>query len=271
MKKKSSSDRYFAPNFLRNLKAIACLSIVISIAVISFAGCRDGAERSFNRGERLMAEGDTARAAEAFRRAVKIHPGFTQAYLRLGEACDNLGLIDEAEEAFKTVIELDPEYLSVYLTLMNFYDKHGRFQDAIQINDRANRLLSDNPDDYADMSRAEAYNMVGQVHSSRNEFDKAMEAFNRAVDLQPDLTDAYFNIGFLYIQQELYDDAIASLLKILEIEPRNTNAMIIAGSLYAVQKNYPLAIQAFKDVLTIDPDNETAADNLRQVIADMEE
>jgi Flp pilus assembly protein TadD len=70
----------------------------------------DRQERIFDDGVRALDRGDTAGAADLFRRSVAIDPMHHQSWGNLGSALVNLGQFDEGEQALEQALKLCPDY-----------------------------------------------------------------------------------------------------------------------------------------------------------------
>ena len=68
----------------------------------------DNADYLYSRCVAKSWSNDNAGARDDCRAAVKIKPDFTDAWLTLGRALEDLGQMDKAEEAYKQVLKLDP-------------------------------------------------------------------------------------------------------------------------------------------------------------------
>jgi tetratricopeptide (TPR) repeat protein len=73
------------------------------------------------------------------------------------------------------------------------------------------QLLAVSPDD------AEAHFFLGVAQMEQQHWDDAIESFERATQLDPELTSAWHNIGYCYYRQDRPDPAIPYLQRALEI------------------------------------------------------
>lgn len=62
----------------------------------------------------------------------------------------------------------------------------------------------------------------GAKLAGENKIDEAIQAFQRAVELKSDFTDAYLNLGILLFRQQKDDEAESALLKALELKPEES-------------------------------------------------
>jgi|GEM_PF-3771313 len=56
---------------------------------------------------------------------------------------------------------------------------------------------------------AEAYLTIGNAYAHKGQYDKAIENYNKAIQLNPNLAEAYYNRGVAYKHKGQYDKAIS--------------------------------------------------------------
>ncbi|VVM23157.1 hypothetical protein BSPWISOXPB_5416 [uncultured Gammaproteobacteria bacterium] len=52
-----------------------------------------------------------------------------------------------------------------------------------------------------------------------NEFDKALEAYEKAIEIKPDKDEAYYGIGVAYASSNKFKEAIEAYEKAIKIKP----------------------------------------------------
>jgi superkiller protein 3 len=75
--------------------------------------------------------------------------------------------------------------------------------------------------------------------------------------------EAYKGLGSVYCEKKKYDEAIDACNKALQIEPKDAEAYNCLGSIYCIMRKYDDAISAFQKALTINPAYSVASDNLK--------
>jgi Flp pilus assembly protein TadD len=142
----------------------------------------------------------------------------------------------------------------------------------------------------------DAHNNLGQRYQKNGEFDKAIEEFLKAIELNPNMTSAMNNLAICYSRLGRYPEAEATYLRAIELNPQSAYAMNNLAVMYmeagrfdsartygemaiATEPNYANAyltlgaIQAnsgdlegaekyFMKVLQIEPENRSAKENL---------
>ena len=83
----------------------------------------------------------------------------------------------------------------------------------------ADRALEINP------RLAEAYVVRGEAYlDGKGQFDQAIADFNRALEINPGFDGAYYNRGLAYARKGQYEQAISDFNKVLEINPKDARA-----------------------------------------------
>jgi len=66
---------------------------------------------------------------------------------------------------------------------------------------------------------ADSANNQGLDYNNEGEYDKAIVAFTKAIELDPELALAYNNRGWAYIELGQYEQGIADYTKAMELDP----------------------------------------------------
>ena len=74
---------------------------------------------------------------------------------------------------------------------------------------------------------AEQYNKQGDDFFEAKEYDDALEAYTRAVQLKP-IAGAYYHMGWIYNDREDYDQAVTALQQSVRLNPNDAVATRIA-------------------------------------------
>ena len=151
----------------------------------------------------------------------------------------------DAINSFEQAIEIKPDYLVSYSALGHTYNELGRYEEVIQIyNDAILKCKNVSHDIYKNM--ALAYEKIGS-------FQKAIIAYKKGITIMPD-AKAYYNLGGNYIIVGDYNKAIESYEQAIDLEHSFIPAYYNLGSLYSALNRYEDAIKMYKKVLDIIPD-----------------
>ncbi|ODS31123.1 MAG: hypothetical protein SCARUB_03769 [Candidatus Scalindua rubra] len=105
-----------------------------------------------------------------------------------------------------------------------------------------------------DPTMVKAYNYMGRAYYTQGMMDGAISAYKKTVELEPANPETYINLGIAYRYNEEFDAAINELNKAIELNPLSALAYDEIGmALLKMQKNDE-AIAAYKNAAAIDPE-----------------
>ena len=120
-----------------------------------------------------------------------------------------------------------------------------------------------------DPSAVEAYQRVGHLYTNQSlEFDKAMRAFRRALELDPRHVPTLINYGQTFYQMDQRGAAAEQIARALQIAPENLTAHYNLALMYAYRDKKQLAIDRWERLIALDPPgewNRQAQDHLNKL------
>ncbi|MBZ0288311.1 MAG: tetratricopeptide repeat protein [Anaerolineae bacterium] len=96
-----------------------------------------------------------------------------------------------------------------------------------------------------------AYMIRGAAYVRRQEYDRAIQDYTRAIQLQPDLLGAYNNRGIVYAAILDYDRAERDFDQVLELDPQSILGLNNRAVLHAVRGDYDSAISLLQKAIDI--------------------
>ncbi len=100
---------------------------------------------------------------------------------------------------------------------------------------------------------ANHYHSLGFSHLAKNEYELAIAAFTKALEVDPRLMVGYYNRGVAYFELGRSGLAVADFTRAMELGLKGKGAYRIRGLSYAREESYDLAIADFSKVLDLDP------------------
>ncbi len=97
------------------------------------------------------------------------------------------------------------------------------------------------------------FNNFGVVYMEAGQLDKALLALDRAIRINPLLSEARANMGNIYMQQGLYELAIDQFNAALEVNPNDPKTHFNAGGAYLEIRQYRRAEAHIERALALDP------------------
>ncbi|MDA8014944.1 MAG: tetratricopeptide repeat protein [Gammaproteobacteria bacterium] len=101
-----------------------------------------------------------------------------------------------------------------------------------------------------------AYTNRGDAYSNKRDYDRAIADHNKALEIQPDYAPAYLNRGNAYCGKTDLDRAIADYTKALEIDSSIPLAHSHRGHAYYDKGEYDQAIADYDTALKLNPNDE---------------
>ena len=104
-----------------------------------------------------------------------------------------------------------------------------------------------------DPTYVEAYNNIGIIYQDLGDFDKALEAYRTSIKINPQYEKAYNNLGIVLLLNGHYEESKEAFQNALDINPNNIESYINLGILYKKQGQFEKAIEYYQKALTINP------------------
>jgi len=123
--------------------------------------------------------------------------------------------------------------------------QHGEYQDST---DKLTTALKTEP------ASVPVHYLLGLNYYRLREFAKAVEEFQRVLQLSPDYELATFQLGLAYARTGDFDQSIQMLKHALELDGTNFSAAYNLGAAYLKKEMIPEAAAAFRESITIDPE-----------------
>ncbi len=119
-------------------------------------------------------------------------------------------------------------------------------------------------------AQAEAVDLfrLGAQQLAAGMIDKAIEAFEKGVQLKPDVKEGWYNLGVAYGRKKLYTKEIASYSKALELDPNYVNALHNLGLAYVDLAQKDKALDVLQKAAKADPNAADIWNNLGVVQMD---
>ncbi len=117
----------------------------------------------------------------------------------------------------------------------------------------------------------EAYNNMGNAYNELKEYQKAINACQKAIEIKPDNHEAYYNMGNAYNKLKEYQKAINAYKKAIEIKHDKHEAYYNMGNAYGKLGEYQKAINAYKKAIEIKPDMHEAYNNMGNAYNELKE
>lgn len=133
----------------------------------------------------------TKKATEMYEKVVALAPEDADAHSNLGMTYQAQGLHDNALASFKKALELDPRgMMYLYAQMARIYADTGRTDEISQLAEEFEAQIENQLPGQVFLNEGYLYFILGEIYSTGKVHDKAIEAFKRAVELEPE--QSYF-------------------------------------------------------------------------------
>ena len=239
---------------------------------------RNQIKARINLGNAYLDLGNEKKALENYKLALKIDLSEMQPYFLVGLLLKKQGRLNESLKIFHSALLNGVESEYIYYQLGTVYEALNLKEDAYKyfiistnINKKffrgyhaqANHLYDINKFDSAlnilsfiDIGSPEyidACLFKGKIYADLNVLDRAMEEFQKALEMNPNSSVVFFNLGNLYFEKmKKYSEAEIQFSRAIDINPNYAEAHLNLGLLLNSQKKFSDAVIHLKKSFDID-------------------
>jgi tetratricopeptide (TPR) repeat protein len=192
---------------------------------------------------------DYTSAITAYEKAIALNHHDAETYNRLGVAYKNQKDYSAAIKAYKDAISLNAQFSYPYNNLGAIYKEQEHYEDAIYWLEKALSL----PDSYGmpETAHTLAYKSLGHIYTHQKDYAAAITAYQRAIELNPDLDQAFAHRGEAYRLTKCYEEALKDFNRAIKLDPEYAWAITSRGQTYQALKNYDAALKDFDQVIKL--------------------
>ncbi|MCT4593646.1 MAG: tetratricopeptide repeat protein [Anaeromicrobium sp.] len=115
-----------------------------------------------------------------------------------------------------------------------------------------------------------AFSTRGKILYYSGEEEKALEDFNKIIDLGRKNTESYYNRGTVYCKIGQIEKGLEDLNKAIELEPKHFKSYNNRGSVYKKMGKLDKALEDYNKALELDPNYAKAKNNRERLYEEME-
>lgn len=193
-------------------------------------------------GDVLFEAGATDEARSAQQRAIDVDPFRNRIREAIGYSRAGRGR--EAETRYRDILKQFPDHIHALVGLANIAIDRGVLDDAGRLLDHA---LNVSP------NLSHIHRALARLHMSQSHFELAMSAAERAVSLNPELSDSWTTKGTVEAWGLKQADAATSFVKALEIERRQPRVWLSLGHVNKALGRRDESIAAYRQAIALDP------------------
>lgn len=181
--------------------------------------CRQGevtltpAEEVAMQGDRAYSRQDFEEAIERYQKALQVGTGTVRLHNNLANALFREQRYNAAEQSYLKALELDPEYLFAINNLAVTLYRAGEKEEAHRLITEARRTFP---------KVSSLHTTFGSFRYLEGDRAAAREAFEKAIEINPDSPAALNNLGVLYLEEpDLGEEPLPFLKRAIEKDNEN--------------------------------------------------
>jgi tetratricopeptide (TPR) repeat protein len=157
------------------------------------------------------------KAIETLNAEVAKNPKSDEGYYLLGTVYSELENVDKMIEAFNNSLSISNKY-EKQIEEYKAYQWGNNFNRGVNLYQRGNKTTDED--------------------SSKMYFDMAIDAYKKAIMLEPDSSDTYRSLAFVYLTTGRNEESIEPLKKIIELEQAEEGYQYLGELYYALGTNH---------------------------------
>ncbi len=190
-------------------------------------------------------------------KTIESTPDHPRLHYLLGTIHFDKGDIESAIQSFQECLRLEPNNINASHKLAQAYEKTGNQTLAIDL--LQNKLVR--PDKRkTQQDNAIAYNHLGVLHYRQGEVDKAIQAFEKVLEISPHHQATKRNMHQIYLEKthhalktKDFPSAEQYSKKAIQLEPQNPTIYQYLANGYSINGMFTKAIENYKKALKIQP------------------
>ncbi|XP_059582472.1 protein O-mannosyl-transferase TMTC1 isoform X4 [Alligator mississippiensis] len=255
--------------------------------------CPESSDLRNNYGVFLVDTGAPEKAVSHYQQAIQLGPNHHVAMVNLGRLYRSLGQNKEAEAWYKRALKVSRK-AEILSPLGALYYNTGRYEEALQVYREAAVLQPSNKEIrlalaqvLAMMGRTkeaekmtnhivtedaeclECYRLLSAIYSKQENYAKALEAIDKALQLKPKdpkvISELFFTKGNQLREQNLLEKAFENYKLAVELNPDQAQAWMNMGGIEHIKGNYVTARGYYKKALELVPNSKLLKENLAKL------
>ncbi|HOT77384.1 MAG TPA: tetratricopeptide repeat protein, partial [Candidatus Wallbacteria bacterium] len=222
--------------------------------------------------EIFKSQGDSDKFISECMQIIEREPDDPIVHLELARSYMQNGYYDEALAELKQVITIDPQCSEAHQYLGQIYERTELFDDAKECYNRVLQLDPNNSvalDYFANQQNREMNDQIQEAfnkakeHEDINEIDKAIEEYDRILEIRPGNLEVHYRLGNLYEKKKAHSKALFEYQRAIEIDPEKYKDIYLkAGNVARELKDHQEAISFLSKAHEYFPENKQARKDL---------
>ena len=212
-------------------------------AALTVAPNRSEAHRML--GVAYWADGQYDKSVTELSAAIRLVPDDERSRPALADVLVDVGRLAEAEQALNATVQAIPASGPAHYRLGQLYQIQSLLPPAVRELETAVALGP-----LVGLDRL--YETIGGLYVNQANFDGAVDAYVKRVDVNPNNADAHRKLGEIYFLQGRDDEALAEFAAALLIDPTSSAALAAACQVYVRMGRFAEALDTSRQALALD-------------------
>jgi tetratricopeptide (TPR) repeat protein len=183
--------------------------------------------------------------------------GFADAFNLLGLSLAMVERPHDALAAFEEALKINPRYVEALLNRAVLLNQLGREQEAQDAMSRAAEFGARDESGFPAVvanKLANSHAVLGDDYRAAGALDRAIEQFQRALELRPGFADIRLSLGRALMENGQDAEAAVALDQVLEVRPYWLDAMLLRGLVAYLQGDLKTAGRVWDDASARHPE-----------------
>jgi tetratricopeptide (TPR) repeat protein len=111
-----------------------------------------------------------------------------------------------------------------------------------------------NREDLCNAAESEVHFLTGLAYTEMQQYERALEDYKRAIELNPEYAAAYSNRGLTYHELQQYEQALEDYKRAIELNPEEAAAYSNRGNTYYKLQQYEQALEDYGRAIELNPE-----------------
>ena len=203
-------------------------------------------------GEIYRAQSRFPEAIETIRKALSRWPLDGELFTDISWYYSLNGNVKEAIATAESATQQLPDKAMGFTNLCRAYNDNAQYSQAVRACEKALQLNPDDGETHFYLGRA--LREQGRTAEAAKSFDKAVAGLVKFTQANPDYSDGYYLLGNAYFNDSQFEKALDAYRRSLDISPNFPRARYNAGISYIRLKNKNGALEQYNALLNLDKD-----------------
>jgi len=177
--------------------------------------------------------------------------------------------LEKSKDFFNQATEKDPNYALAYLGLAEYYYVVGDYAPVPAVTQTPKARAAAQKALAIDDSLAEAHAVLGGTNQDLWEWDAAEREYRRALQLDPNNSNARHWYALFLDRMGRFDEALAQYQHALGLDPLNLSLNMNLAGIYEDKGQYDQALDQYRKTIEIDPNFASAHSNVSRLYRKM--